>query len=273
MLSTDDLDRASTAERRMWVQVDGGVEEAAEGGQATTGQVLHDGAVTALAHCADAALVATGGADGAIGVTSLVDMQSGKAVSRQQRVQDASPSVSVSGLCWIGSGGAGGLASVGTEGVLRLWDIRSSRGGRAVSQSPYSWGKGRDFLGVVGHVGRPQMCVVSDASGASLWDVRTMQQPVAEVAGGDLEGGVVLCFDRWRAGLATAPLVAATGQGRLCEVDMGVGSSVVMLAHEDAGLVAVDVDGTHGETVFACTDCASLSVVHRGTADRLAFGL
>jgi hypothetical protein len=243
------------------LQVEGVVEDA-EGIQATVGQTLHNGPVAAIAWGADANTLASGGVDGAILTVPRAAVQSGAAAEQAQAVRAGTPYASVAGLCWA-AGGA--LASVGTEGAVQVWDVRhKGKTQRPMTQSPMEWGLGRELLDVVAHPGRPQACIVAEVGGASLWDLRKLAQPVAAVAPGQLRSDVALRFDARRVGQCEAPLLAATGQGQLCEVNLGApGCAVRELAGESAAFVALDVEPTQGNMAFSATDFASLTVVDR----------
>ena len=246
------------------LQVDGLVESnhGGEAVQATQGQQLHSSAVTAVAYNSDTDTVATCGADGAIHTIQHAALLIGRGADQLHTVKAGTPYASISGICWS-AGGA--LLSVGTAGSLQCWDARAKGPAqRASAQSGAQGGHGRELLGVAAHPGQPQSCVVTEVGGVSLWDVRKLAGPVAALQEGTLEGYVQARFDTRRMGRTDAPLIAATTAGQLCQLDLGRHNNASeTLATEDAAFVAVDAEPLRGELLFACTDCASLTIVDR----------
>lgn len=137
----------------------------------------------------------------------------------------------------------------------------------------------------------PHACAVGHAmqSGVgclmSVWDLRMMREPDVVPLGGSSDwaawssgakssgsaGSVIVRPDPQRAGGASVPLVAATTDGQLYEVDLGRG--VDMDAHRvcqiEGGFVDVEADRTNGDSVVGCTDQQSVVIVSRPAPSRV----
>lgn len=247
------------------MQVSHGVQETQDGGQCTAGTHLHSGPVAALAWDRVSDRVATGGADGAILLATYADVQAGDAGARHTTIRNASACMSVSGLCWTGSGA---LVSVGTEGHVMVWDVR--KGGAAPVGGAGIFARGRrHMMGVEVAESNPHVVAVAEVAGVSLWDLRQLREPAWEAnssAAPGLSAGVSVRLDAGRLGTVPMPLLATSGDGGLFEVDAGASGGagdVREVAREEAAMVAADVDPVATGMVFACTDCASLTVVDR----------
>ena len=170
--------------------------------------------------------------------------------------------MSVAGLCWTGSGA---LVSVGTEGHVLVWDARKGGGAPAASSGASFARSLRRMLGVEVAESNPHVVAVAEVAGVSLWDLRHLSEAVGDVSDPALCDGVSIRLDTGRLGAVPMPLLAASGGGGVFEVDArnsGAGH-IREVAREDAAMVAVDVDPVDTDMVFACTDCASLTVVDR----------
>jgi hypothetical protein len=137
----------------------------------------------------------------------------------------------------------------------------------------------------------PHACAVGHAMHGGVgglftaWDLRIMREPdvyplwesTYDAADGFVgvsarvaravasTGSVIMRPDPQRAGGAAVPLVAATTDGQLYEVDLGRGGGVEVnkVCHIGGGWVDVEADQTNGKTVVGCTDQQSVVIVSR----------
>jgi hypothetical protein len=213
-------------------------------------------------------MVATGCADGSICITPLAALHDSSAKEQHTVLRAASSCASVAGLCWMG---ASTLVTVGSEGRVLAWDIRQINR----ESTPKSWyGKAQrrpQFLDVVGLLACPHQVVAAEQGGLSMWDLRNSQTPVWELSdlgdnnGGMLWKGVALQVDAGRTGSVAMPVVASSGTGKIVEVDAGIEAGKMRCLAEESGaaMVALDVDPVATHMVFACTDCASMTIIDR----------